>query len=73
MPTVTTNASAVFDEVIAKRKMKNDAELCRVLDVAPAMVSSMRAQRIVFGPAMCERILSRNLMSARRLKQLLES
>ncbi len=73
MPTVTTNASAVFDAIIADKKLKNDAALCRLLDVAPAMISSMRTQRIVCGPAMCERILSRKLMSARRLKSLLES
>lgn len=73
MPQVTTNAAAVFDEIRTKHKMKNDAHLARELDVSPAMVSSMRSQKIVFGAAMEKRILSRNLMSSRRIKALLDS
>jgi len=73
MPTVTTNAQAVFDEIREKHSIKNDAELARRLDVAPSAISSMRKQVIPLGRAMCGRILERKLMSARRLKALLES
>lgn len=73
MPNVTTNANAVFDEILTKHKIKNDAELCRQLDVAPSAVSSMRKQTITLGKAMQGRILDRGFMSARRLKTLLES
>lgn len=70
---VTTNAAAVFDEVRAKNNIKNDAELARRLDVAQSAISAMRKQSIPLGNAMQKRILDRGLMSARRIKALLES
>ena len=73
MPKVTTNANAVFNEIIAKHKLKNDTALCGKLDVAPSAVSAMRAQRIPLGKAMMARIINNKLMSARRLKELVES
>lgn len=73
MPQVTTNARAVFDEIREKHKLANDSALARTLEVAPSMVSAMRAQRIPLGKAMQNRITSNKLMSARRLNELLES
>lgn len=73
MPTVTTNASAVFDEIILKRKISSDAELARRLDVYQSMISAMRAQRIPLGAAMEQRIIDNKLMSARRIKELVAS
>lgn len=70
---VNTNAAAVFDEVRSKNKIKNDAELARRLDVAQSAISAMRKQSIPLGNAMQKRILDRGLMSARRIKALLES
>ena len=73
MPQVTTNAKAVFAEIQAKNKILNDSALARTLDVSPSMISAMKAQRIVLGKAMITRILERKLLSARRLKELVES
>lgn len=73
MKPVTTNAHAVFDAIRNSHKIDSDAELCRRLDVAPSAVSSMRSRTIPLGKAMQRRILERNLLSARRLKALLES
>lgn len=70
---VTTNASAVFDEIRTKKKLKNDAELARELKVAQSMVCAMRKQAIPLGNAMQKRILEGGFMSARRIKALLES
>lgn len=69
----TTNASAVFDAIRSKHKIKNDAELARQLEVAQSAISAMRKQSIPLGNAMQRRILDRNLMSARQMKTLLES
>lgn len=73
MKPVTTNADAVFDEIRTKHNLSNDAALCRKLDVYPSMVSAMRKQTIPLGRAMQKRILCKGLLSARRLKALLES
>lgn len=73
MRQVTTNASAVFDEIKAKHNLPRDADLCRKLEVPPSMVSSMRKQTIPFGKAMVRRVLEKKLMSARRMLALLES
>lgn len=70
---VNTNATAVFDEIRLKHKIENDSALARRLEVAPSAISAMRKQAIPLGRAMCTRILERRLMSARRLKALLES
>ncbi|MES2349125.1 MAG: hypothetical protein V4641_16310 [Pseudomonadota bacterium] len=69
----TTNATAVFDEIRTKHKMKNDAELARRLEVAQSAISAMRKKSIPLGKAMQGRITERKLLSARKLKELLES
>ena len=73
MPKAKTNANAVFNEIIAKHKMKNYSALAEKLGVAPGMVSAMRAQSIPLGKAMTDRIIKAKLMSARRIKDLVES
>jgi hypothetical protein len=73
MKPVTTNANAVFDAIKEKHGLLNDAALVRKLETYPSAVSSMRSQLIPLGAAMQRRILEKGLLSARRLKALLES
>lgn len=73
MKPVTTNANAVFDAIKEKHGIPNDAALVRKLETYPSAVSSMRSQLIPLGKAMQRRILEKGLLSARRLKALLES
>lgn len=47
-----TNINVLFDRVIAEKRLKNDAALCRLLQVAPPVISKTRRNKLPVGPAM---------------------
>lgn len=55
MPTAklpTVNNNAILNHILAVAKLKNDAALARLLDVAPPVISKIRAQKLPFGPTL---------------------
>lgn len=48
--------NALFDALLARLMLKNDAALCRVLDVAPPMISKVRHGRLPLSAALMLRL-----------------
>lgn len=44
--------NALLSLVIAKLNLKNDAALCRLLDVTPPVISKIRSGKLKIGPTM---------------------
>ena len=51
-----SKAAVLFDTIIADRGYKNDAELARVLSVAPPVISKVRAGKMNVGATLILRI-----------------
>jgi len=45
------NANAVLDLAIERNRLKNDAALARLLEIAPPVVSKLRHDRLPVGPS----------------------
>jgi len=52
VPKTQPGAPAFLDTLIAKLKLKNDAELARVFEVAPPVISKIRHRKLPFGDSM---------------------
>ena len=62
----------LLDAVIEKLRLKNDRALCRVLGVAPPVISKIRHRRIPVGAGLLIRMHEESGMSIRELKSLFE-
>lgn len=66
-----SNAALLFDTIIQEAKLKNDAELARVLGILPTQLCNIRAGRVNIGPAIILRVLEAHPISLLRVKALL--
>ncbi len=48
----TDAANRLLDHIIEKQKLKNDAALSRLLQVAPPVISKLRHGRLAIGPTL---------------------
>ncbi|MDL2357056.1 MAG: hypothetical protein QFF03_17520 [Pseudomonadota bacterium] len=60
----------LLDTLIEKLNLKNDAELCRVLEVQPPIVSKIRHRKLAVGATILLRMHEKSEMSIRDLKEL---
>lgn len=61
----------MIDFVIRKMRLKNDAALCRELDITPPVISKIRAGTINLGPVILLRLHEFTGMPTKELKALM--
>lgn len=61
----------LLDSLIEKLNLKNDAALCRALEVAPPVISKIRNRRLPVGASILIRMHEVSNLSIRELKELL--
>ncbi|WP_426110681.1 hypothetical protein [Massilia sp. PWRC2] len=67
------NPAKVLDAIIAKLKLKNDAALSRVLEVAPPVISKIRHRSLPIGATILLRMHEASAISIRELRALMAS
>ncbi len=60
----------LLDTLITKMNLKNDAELCRKLEVQPPIISKIRHRKLAVGATILLRMHEKSEMSIRELKEL---
>jgi plasmid maintenance system antidote protein VapI len=60
----------LLDTLIERMNLKNDAELCRVLEVQPPIISKIRHRKLAVGATILLRMHEKSDMSIRELKEL---
>ena len=60
----------LLDTLIEKLKLKNDAELCRVLEVQPPIISKIRHRKLNVGATILLRMHEKSNIPIRELKEL---
>ncbi|MES2536134.1 MAG: hypothetical protein V4632_09710 [Pseudomonadota bacterium] len=65
------NPNHLLDTLIEKLHLKNDAALCRALEVAPPVISKIRHRRLPVGASMLIRMHEVSTMSVRELRDLM--
>jgi plasmid maintenance system antidote protein VapI len=60
----------LLDTLIEKMNLKNDAELCRVLEVQPPIISKIRHRKLAVGATILLRMHEKSDISIRELKEL---
>jgi hypothetical protein len=60
----------LLDTLIEKMNLKNDAELCRVLEVQPPIISKIRHRKLAVGATILLRMHEKSEISIRELKDL---
>jgi hypothetical protein len=60
----------LLDTLIDKMHLKNDAELCRVLEVQPPIISKIRHRKLTVGATILLRMHEKSELSIRDLKEL---
>lgn len=63
----------LLDTLISHLHLKNDAELCRVLEVQPPIVSKIRHRKLNIGATILLRMHEKSGIPIRELKQLCEA
>lgn len=71
--TAIYNPDQVLDAIIAKLKLKNDAALSRVLEVAPPVISKIRHRTLPIGATILLRMHEASAISIRELRALMGS
>ncbi len=71
IPQTAVGINALFDFLIARWQLKNDAALARLLEVAPPVISKMRNARLTLGAVLLLRIHDVSEMPIRDIKALL--
>lgn len=66
------NPNHLLDSVLLHLKLKNDAALCRVLEVKPPVISKIRHGKLAIGPLMLLRLHDRTGLSIAQLRHLLQ-
>lgn len=69
--TLPLDQSRLLNHIMAQLKLKNDAALSRVLEVAPPVISKIRHQRLAIGPALKIRILEKMEISVHEINYLI--
>ena len=67
----TYDPNTLLDALIEKLRLKNDAALCRALEVAPPVISKIRHKRLPVGASMLIRMHEVSDMSIRELRDLM--
>ena len=60
----------LLDTLIEKLSLKNDAELCRVLEVQPPIISKIRHRKLNVGATILLRMHEKSNIPIRELKEL---
>ena len=60
----------LLDTLIQKMNLKNDAELCRALEVQPPIISKIRHRKLTVGATILLRMHEKSELSIRDLKEL---
>jgi hypothetical protein len=60
----------LLDTLIEKLHLKNDAELCRVLEVQPPIISKIRHRKLNVGATILLRMHEKSNIPIRELKEL---
>ncbi|MFL6675735.1 MAG: hypothetical protein ACJ8LG_20875 [Massilia sp.] len=63
----------LLDTLIQKLHLKNDAELCRVLEVQPPIISKIRHRKLNVGATILLRMHEKSNIPIRELKELSSS
>lgn len=69
--TAVYDPNRLFDALIDKMQLKNDAQLCRVLNVAPPLISKIRHRRLPVGGSLLIRMHEVSGLSIAELRQLM--
>lgn len=67
----TYDPNMLLDTLIQRLHLKNDAALCRALEVAPPVISKIRHKRLPVGASMLIRMHEVSDMSIRELRDLM--
>jgi len=67
----TYDPNRLLDTLIDKMKLKNDAQLCRALNVAPPLISKIRHRRLPVGGALLIRMHEACGMTIAELRELM--
>jgi hypothetical protein len=67
----TYNPNHLFDRLIDKLQLKNDAALSRALEVAPPVISKIRHRRLPVGASLLIRMHEMTGMSVLELRDLM--
>lgn len=70
VPPETYNPNHLLDTLIGKLRLKNDAALSRMLEVAPPLISKIRHHRLVIGASLLIRMHEETEIEIRDLKAL---
>ncbi|UUZ51959.1 hypothetical protein LP420_03670 [Massilia sp. B-10] len=62
----------LLDTLIEKMNLKNDAELCRVLEVQPPIISKIRHRKLAVGATILLRMHEKSDMSIRDLEGIVQ-
>ena len=65
------NSGRLFNTIIEGRRLKNDAALCRLLDLGPAVVSKIRHGRITVSDTTILRVHETVGMPVKLIRELL--
>lgn len=61
----------LLDALRERKQLKNDAELCRALDVAPPLISKIRNRKLAISPALMIRMHDTFDMPINELRRLM--
>ncbi len=67
----TYDPNSLLDTLISKLRLKNDAALCRALEVAPPVISKIRHKKLPIGASMLIRMHEVSDLSIRELRDLM--
>lgn len=70
-PDAEYDPNRVLDAIIAKLRLKNDAALSRVLEVAPPVISKIRHHTLPIGATLLLRMHEESEFSIRELRELM--
>lgn len=70
-PGAEYDPNKLLDTLIERLKLKNDAALSRVLEVAPPVISKIRHQRLPVGASILLRMHEVSLIPVRELRDLM--
>jgi hypothetical protein len=67
----TYDPNSLLDTLISRLRLKNDAALCRALEVAPPVISKIRHKKLPIGASMLIRMHEVSDLSIRELRDLM--
>lgn len=67
----TYDPNALLDTLIERLQLKNDAALCRLLEVGPPVISKIRHKRLPIGSSMLLRMHEISNLTIRELRYLM--